>query len=376
MGNLLNMQDFCTPNIAVIILCVMMLFSVRKTMHSSNSNYRLITWMIVIIGIYSIIEVSEYMLTGSTLPYATPILFALSSLLYFFNMVLARIFVIFLSSHIGFPLNSKIKTMLIVPIILGSGLLIYNLFDHIAFSYPGNVFYYDSFEVVFSFIAVFYLALGLTIYYLTIRNGGLLKYFPVWMYVIPVVIGMILEALIGSGFISVGNAVGLSAVLSSLQDERIFRDSLTGLYNRSYLEEVKHKLERSSDQILSGVMIDLNGFKNINDTFGHAEGDQALIISAGIIKSGVGIFGDAIRYAGDEFILLINTWDEDLVRNCVKNIEDGFDRFNKEKHKPYHLSASFGYAVFNAESQSVNEFLNTIDKNMYMNKELLYKKRS
>ncbi|MDO4501124.1 MAG: GGDEF domain-containing protein [Erysipelotrichaceae bacterium] len=207
------------------------------------------------------------------------------------------------------------------------------------------------------------------VYLASKRNGGELKYFPVWQYVVPASIGMILEVFINSAFIGICNAIAISSVLSSLQDERIFRDSLTGLYNRSYLEEIKNMLEKKHNSYISGVMLDLNGFKQINDTYGHAEGDQALITAANIIKNGVGSYGDAIRYAGDEFIIMINSWDEKIVNQCVTKIENDFKYYNNQKRKPYNLTVSMGYAMFNPETQSVNEFLNTIDKNMYDNKQ-------
>ena len=85
-------------------------------------------------------------------------------------------------------------------------------------------------------------------------------------------------------------------------------DDLTGLYNRRYLnitlsEEIQNAKEKKAK--LSLFMIDYDGFKGINDTYGHLAGDRALIGIADILKKEVGESGTLIRYAGDEFTVLL-----------------------------------------------------------------------
>ena len=123
---------------------------------------------------------------------------------------------------------------------------------------------------------------------------------------------------------------------------------------------------------ITGIMIDLNDFKHINDEFGHAVGDEALLEASRILKSAVGNAGCVIRYAGDEFIILLNTQEDAKVENCIARIRHFFDKFNKDESKPYMLSASIGSHKLDMKTESVDTFINVIDARMYEDKKVFY----
>ena len=88
----------------------------------------------------------------------------------------------------------------------------------------------------------------------------------------------------------------------------IFEDELTCIYNRRFLFnyfQYKIPWDALKDHPLSLIMIDVDHLKQINDTYGHAVGDQALVWVAGLLKEVAGEEGMAIRYAGDEFMILL-----------------------------------------------------------------------
>lgn len=88
----------------------------------------------------------------------------------------------------------------------------------------------------------------------------------------------------------------------------IFEDELTGIYNRRFLLnyfEYKVDWEALQDHPLSLIMMDIDHFKQVNDTYGHAAGDQALLWVAGLLQEIAGDEHLAIRYAGDEFMILL-----------------------------------------------------------------------
>ncbi len=87
----------------------------------------------------------------------------------------------------------------------------------------------------------------------------------------------------------------------------IFEDELTGLHNRRFLFQYLHNhlAEATKEHPLSLLMVDLDNLKQINDLHGHAGGDLALILIARLLKEAAGDRGLAIRYAGDEFMLLL-----------------------------------------------------------------------
>ncbi|MGC4033561.1 MAG: GGDEF domain-containing response regulator [Tepidisphaeraceae bacterium] len=85
-------------------------------------------------------------------------------------------------------------------------------------------------------------------------------------------------------------------------------DPLTGLYNRRHFGRVIEQLFSESQRHghdLSAVMIDLDGFKQLNDTMGHAVGDQLIVLTGQVIHSNLRRGDVAARYGGDEFVLLL-----------------------------------------------------------------------
>ena len=88
----------------------------------------------------------------------------------------------------------------------------------------------------------------------------------------------------------------------------VFEDELTGIHNRRFLLnyfQYKISWDALKDHPLALIMVDLDHFKKINDAYGHYVGDQALVWVAGLLKEVSGDEGLAIRYAGDEFMVLI-----------------------------------------------------------------------
>jgi diguanylate cyclase (GGDEF)-like protein len=146
-------------------------------------------------------------------------------------------------------------------------------------------------------------------------------------------------------------------------------DSLTGIGNRSSFNEFIDKISHQSSKLeYSIVMIDMDKFKEINDTLGHLEGDNALRDIARIIKACIRHLDFVARYGGDEFILATKA-DSDI-QTLMYRILDAIDQQNKKRIRPYQLYISYGYDVFTTNSgESIADFLTKIDTMMYKQKE-------
>jgi diguanylate cyclase (GGDEF)-like protein len=131
----------------------------------------------------------------------------------------------------------------------------------------------------------------------------------------------------------------------------IFEDELTGIYNRRFLHNYfRYKVSWDSLEIhpVSLIMMDLDHFKQVNDTYGHGIGDQVLIWLASLLKEMSGDKGLAIRYAGDEFMILMPHTDKDAALQLGQNL---IQRLHKESlHLPemegeLHITLSVGVAT-------------------------------
>ena len=120
-------------------------------------------------------------------------------------------------------------------------------------------------------------------------------------------------------------------------------------------------------------MLDLNGFKKINDNYSHEEGDQALIAFAGILNSVFGSVGTVIRFAGDEFVVLMQKAKESDIELYKSKTMEAVEKYNETSGKPYKLSAAVGGKVFDFSKEDTQDLVVVIDKLMYKDKDDYYK---
>ncbi len=162
-----------------------------------------------------------------------------------------------------------------------------------------------------------------------------------------------------------------TAIERKSSEERIkhlsFHDSLTGLYNRAYFEEELERYNFPRYYPLSIVMIDINGLKVINDTFGHYQGDKLLQHFAQLLAS-VSRKGDVIaRIGGDEFALLLPSTTPEQVHKFCERIKKTCE---EDTIKPIYLrpSISLGKATQEGEYQDIGTLLKEADNKMYQDK--------
>ena len=149
-------------------------------------------------------------------------------------------------------------------------------------------------------------------------------------------------------------------------------DELTGLYNRrgflAFCKQYLNSLHRSSK---GGVIVyaDLDGLKTINDSFGHKEGDRALIKTAELLKETFRSADVLGRLGGDEFTALAAVDPEGGVEKLISRLEEKFEKYNALNLVPYKLSISIGVAQLDsAGAQSMEDLMALADLAMYENK--------
>ncbi len=149
-------------------------------------------------------------------------------------------------------------------------------------------------------------------------------------------------------------------------------DELTGLYNRrgflAFSQQHLASLHRSNQGVVI-IYADLDGLKAINDSFGHIEGDRALIKTAELLKETFRSSDVLGRLGGDEFTALAAVAEDDGVDKLVSRLEQKFANYNALRLAPYKLSISIGVAQLDADGrQSMEDLLAEADSAMYENK--------
>ena len=361
-----------TANI-ISILLIGTLYLANRQKAEYDRDMRLLQQIMVTIGIANISDCCVYYLAGSSNIVIKILVFLSGSGLFLGNVMIGYLWAKFIMVHMNIPFSdirrNIYRTIGLVAIVL----LVINIFYPLVFSVSDGRYQRGFAYIIFLIFAAFYILDSLFLYVKRVKKNGSLKLFPVHIFLIPVILGVVIQAFFVEIAITwTSIAISVAGIMTALKNEIIFTDCLTGLYNRVYLEFLHKRACNKKDCWVSGIMIDLNGFKQINDNYGHAEGDLALCIVADLLRKSFSEYGVVTRYAGDEFVIMLNTTDDQLIQKIIKSAKKNFVTENEKNDKPYQLSASMGYAITNLSNETIDDFMNRIDEQMYQDKMKYY----
>jgi diguanylate cyclase (GGDEF)-like protein len=222
-------------------------------------------------------------------------------------------------------------------------------------------------------ILTFYLLLTSTAYVVLYKSKVQHTHFiPFLVFPVAPFIGTLLQTIIyGYPFALMGLIFSVLMIAFFAQSIETNMDYLSGVYNRKRLEGYLHKKIANSSRTstFSAIMADVNGLKEINDTYGHTVGDEALVTISSLLRSILRSNDFVARYGGDEFCIILDTSNEQTLVRVVNKIKRQLAAYNEMSLKPYTLGLSMGYAVYDPDSgMNEKEFYNTIDAQMYEDK--------
>lgn len=149
-------------------------------------------------------------------------------------------------------------------------------------------------------------------------------------------------------------------------------DELTGLSNRrGFMTNARYIINLCDRQQISCslIFIDLNGFKNINDKFGHAEGDRALADFANLIKSSFRNSDILARLGGDEFVVLLTDTSKSSAEIAMSKFQKSIDDYFAAANHGYSISCSYGIVGSDLnQHMSIEKLLDDADSLMYEHK--------
>ena len=148
------------------------------------------------------------------------------------------------------------------------------------------------------------------------------------------------------------------------------RDPLTGFYNHRFLHErLGEEVVRTQRgrRAMSVLMLDLDDFKLVNDTFGHLFGDRVLTWTAELIRSTLRASDIPARYGGDEFAIILPETDVAEATRAAERILEAFrdHAYVGEQRGPVPIGASIGVATFPADGRTATELIAAADTALY-----------
>ena len=358
----------------LLILCVI----TWQITHSVSQQMNRILFRYVVFGDMTILalDIIWMLVEGQTFPGARFLNNIINAIYLGGVIIMGGVWYLYVLENLGYKLTRKLVLSTLFPgfvftvinlISMKTGWIFYINEDNY---YVRGPFFYI--QTIAALLNLFVSMIHLIVFYFRpqtkISKANILKLMS--FYIVPFLGTLI--ALPFSGMPGTWTCAAVSVILIYMddQDSAILRDSLTGLNNRKTLESTFASYIRQITEVknLFLFIMDLNSFKQINDTYGHTVGDQALVDTAKIItRSMKGMQGIVVRYGGDEFVVMGFLPGNAEAVNYEKQVKQDFENWNKEHDTPYSLSTCIGWSKYQ-EGQELNDLIAKADEKLYQEK--------
>ena len=371
---MINISEILVAFVCSTVLMVAMFIFNLQNNKSKHTDERVFQIMLIVSLFANIFETISFILDGKIFFGNYYILYFLNTFCFALTVLVALLWCLF----VDYKLYCNIKRFkkkflyLSIPYFIFLICLIINLFvKGFIFNINNNIYSRGLLNNYVYVLVFFYYFYSVYTLYKAMKNGVVVKFFPIFSFIIPCMIGTIIQGLcygLATGWLSV--SIAYVFISFQIQKFNAYVDESSGLFNKKYLNYYIDKNLKNSRKEYYGILMDANDFKKINDTYGHTIGDHAIYNIGNILSSSILNNSVAIRYAGDEFIVIING-NKDKVNTIIDNIKTNIKLFNKITNEPFKLSLSFGVSKYNEET--IEEFITKMDKEMYEDKNNYYK---
>jgi diguanylate cyclase (GGDEF)-like protein len=371
---MIQIAEVLVANGTGLALLFVLLFDMRqKGCCKFFDGYAFYT-MAVLNIIQCILEPLTMLLDGQAFPLCREILFASNSLLFAGNILFAFSWTVFIDLKLfADPRRTSRRSYFVaIPALLVLIGIVINLFTPVFFRISDeNVYSRASLFIIPYLVTYFYLILGAVSVFRHQEHVKRYFFLPVVFFLLPIFIGSGVQFLCyGLSTVWLSTAVGMTALHNSIQNELSYVDSLSGLFTRQYLYRFLLSYVRHTEgtQKIAGIMLDLDHFKSINDCYGHLTGDEAITKVGAILRESVSSDAFAVRYAGDEFIVILPVTKGDDIAQAIRRIQGNTHAFNASGAVPYRLTFSVGYTIYDRKSDTTDSFIGRMDQAMYAEK--------
>ena len=366
-------------NVFGIILLLLFLKNMNKSRRGKIQFDQYIFNLCMIMNILIFIfDIGMWLTDGKDIIGLKTLNYLVTLFYYICNPLICLLWLIYTDYKIYESRNGLLKRLALysVPAVVNAALSVISLFT-------GWLFYIDDVNKyirgpyfwIMAVSALSYLILSFGIAIKDVMKNGWSENKMIYKHMVIFPVVLVLASIVQIVFFGV-SIIWLCALLAfasiyiNIQNEEISTDHLTGLYNRRRLDEHLNRRIRMNkkEYSLFIIMLDMDDFKYINDNFGHAEGDRALVKMAEILRKSCRSGDDFIaRMGGDEFIIVGERTKIKEIENLISTINNAAAEYNEQKISEYRLMPSQGYSVFK-KGDTVDSFLVAADQAMYKKK--------
>lgn len=368
-----NLEAILTANGVGAVLMIILLISSRMHTRSIFLDEKIFVLMVCLTLSLCVTEAASFAIDGRMFPGSRLLNRLLNVILFTANLGFSFIWTVYVDYKVYGDRNRLRKRYVWIglPAAITMAMSVLNLFTDVFFTISADNVYSRLPLVTLTYVVTYaYLFYGAGLAYRKKFRGRKYLFMPMMIFMAPVIIGSLCQFLFyGVSLVWVSVAISMVSLYMNIQNEDAYVDVLTGLYNRLYLTRHLRDVRPGKGQQLAGIMLDIDAFKTINDTYGHATGDQALQDMGKLLyRVAMDYQAMAVRFGGDEFILLRTVAKREEMLQVGEALRKAVNNFNAKKHRPYALTFSMGTTVFQGERQSLDDFLRNMDAAMYQSK--------
>ena len=362
-----------------IILLAIVLFTQRQ-MIGSSALQRQFNRLIYANMIMLVIDASCWLVDGTTFPYARVLNYALQTVYYAMHVLLPFFWAFYVEIALSTDLQAARRRLTIIgiPIALLIAFLPFNIRIGYVFTIDaGNVYHRSAGFLLYGFMTYAFLLYASIRAMIKAMNSAWIDdrkscYTMAFFGVLPALGGILQAFFYGLSLNWILAAVSILLVYIDAQNRQISTDPLTGLNNRRELSKflLRETREIQREGVLALLMMDVDGFKLVNDTYGHFYGDNMLMTVAKALKQSckntTAFLG---RYGGDEFCVVYPGASEGAITALIEAIQESLRAWNKDNPDMSPIGVSVGYAVWDPEKDdSAEALIKRADQRMYEEK--------
>ncbi|MCC3867411.1 GGDEF domain-containing protein [Terrisporobacter mayombei] len=360
-------------DIIVVIFLVVILHTYKTKFKMDEKINKTYVYLIITTTIIIILEILDKILLLHHSTILVPITKIINIIGFGLYPISAFLWMIYLLQYFNLEPKSK---LIIMPLIINFAISLLSYKYGFIFEVNNlNIYSRGTFFFTSIIITYFYFITSLIIIFKNKEKTEDKEYINLIMFeAIPFIAAII--QIFFNNLLLIWGSVGISLVIHYIyiQEKLLRYDNLTGVWNRMTSELYIYNNFINKNRPFSLIYVDVNDFKLINDTYGHNEGDKALINIANFLKNYFKDIGKVGRMGGDEFIIIIYKENEIQVNSIIRDINLQLCKYNIKLNKSYKLTISTGYKKFYNNYSRITDYIKDIDELMYINKQKIKKK--
>ncbi len=363
--------------VGIILLSVVLM--TQRESNSATAALRRFNLLIYAMIVMLVVDACCWLIDGQRFLFARELNYALETIYYALHVLLPYLWAMYVEGALSTDLKAARRraTIATVPLIVFIAALAFNLEHGFVFLIDAENVYHRAFGVyVYAFLSYAYLIYG-SIRSLIKAKGAAWaddrkRYYTMAFFaVLPSLGGFIQLFFYGVSLNWILASVSILLVYLDLQNRQISTDPLTSLNNRRELSKFLLREIDERDQPKSGavklIMMDVDGFKQVNDTYGHFYGDGVLVNVSEILKASCKNTNAFLaRYGGDEFCIVLPSNSEVGAEEIIARVEANVSDWNRGHANMKPIGLSIGYAEWDPQKDaSFESLLARADKRMY-----------